>query len=400
MTIRRRPVHRGIRLVPQLHGLLAAVVLVATTISGCGDSSTTGAGPSVSLAEAIEACEPCAERLGITGTLRGRLVNPPLGGVFGYSYVVETEDGAHQFCVGGYSGEVVSYENVKLLTAMGLRPGDPGDFPDLDAEALATQKRVGRLLFPGFDWQRALYFSRGWHEIVGPGVLSGNRISLLLDGEHCARFLKTQRELMVDVEPRLTPAECINIALSVARHWPGVRQAWPLVSASGPSEYDRRLKVHRDAIGVQRLVYRRWFLASRDPAAGPQNGRGPARADYHVFLLVDASTGECFPCEREPPVPREIEGERLPLLTIAGQSLGELGPVFPPRLVKGVPYLYVGYLQSYLWHGIVEADARQAQIAYGEVTWRVVADESEVSMNDERRTRPRKSVATCTCPQR
>ncbi len=177
-------------------------------------------------------------------------------------------------------------------------------------------------------------------------------------------------EVSADTTPALSPHECVHSALRLLHQLPGLT----VVDEDPPlGDTWNWLKAYyhleEDAAGAQRLTRLVHLLISREDGAE----QGPWLIKAHV----DAHSGECFRVEGLAEDPASCE------MRLNGREFFK--PVFPCRVLRGVPYVYVGYLESLIWRGEVEATEASATTRYADTTWAVTAASGSVDVDGQQR---------------
>jgi len=352
-------------------------------VSGCirADTERVAELDTVSPEEAVAVCRPWADKLGIKSELRyleARQRRGPFGAPLLLVHEVGSRDGEHEFRVRACSGAFVPYINRQVYP---LGPGKVTKPPALSEQELASRRQeFAELLLPGLDLGSFMRSRTRWQELAGPEVLNGRSFSIDVDPStrELADFGVHLGEVRASCEPGLSMDRCLDIALDTVGSWRGVRAV--RIHEDAQRRGGRYYRVIADPAGVQRLVYVAYLSVYRRPPEKVVLGE-PSR----LLIWVDARTGECLNLETEGIYPPRSGDEDVPRLRIGEEPFGPIEPTFPPRIREGVPYIYVGYLESRLWQGEVQTAGNTASITYKDKEWRVTAD-SRTAMQGETAT--------------
>jgi len=335
----------------------------------------------ISVEEAVEACRPWAAKLGIEGPLECVKVREDTREAFNVRYIVARPDGTHEFMVQGYTGKVSRYKNRRAME----KQATPRD----TAAIRGVELQLAQELFDFFDLDHTAFLDHAWREFCRPNVLSFNCFVIEMDckTKDVVSFKVHHREVQIEVKPMLTQEQCRAVALQTARAWRGVKDAWLRQEALARHENLGYYHVASDNAGVQRLVFYVPITVSRVPRDKYSSLDSMQRksAAYSMLLPVDASNGECVNWDRESYYPHTVNEELVPFVNIGEKQFGMIGPLYPPRMRSGAPYIYVGYLDSLLWRGRVQVEGQAAQIQYAGRTWQVVADSKTATVDGEAR---------------
>ncbi|MEI6499446.1 MAG: hypothetical protein WCP21_00305 [Armatimonadota bacterium] len=282
------------------------------------------------------------------------------------TYEVKTADGRHRFRVNALTGQMTFYTNLAAERALReQRASEHGADPK--AEGLAEQRKTrARELFPFFDLSQTVLMNRSWNEFVSPGVLSGNSftVDFIPESLDIRQFVYTYRAVNVASVPFLSADECRKRALQMA-----AKEACGAEATVSEKTFQRQpatqyATVFSDEAGVQRLGHLVPVTTVRvrdNPAVG-QDQRTR-------FIFVDARNGECLDPDIDLVGSRLLGDERSPVFYVGHRELDRFGPMFPPRVRGKIAYLYVGYLSSVIWRGVVNCRPDTIEIAYEGHTW-------------------------------
>ncbi len=305
----------------------------------------------------------------------------------GSTYVFETTDGSDRVEVAALLDTRLAWTDLRAsgIAHTTTRPGEGG---------LASARAFLERLHPketGLQWVSR----KGvWACFDGAGTQRG-WAWMRMDTE-TPRVVMVREYWTAEPAPKdlaVTPEEALRIATATLRRLPGARSVLDIElvfkAEAPPQAHVTGLGATSDALGLGRARYTVAAQVSPERIAESAYRAMSEEERYqHRFgvqvVCVDAQTGEPY---------AEDNGysgrERMPRV-ILGQTV-ELVPNYPARIRRGVPYFYVGYLQSALWRGEVEAHEEGADITYRGQTWHLRAGNETVAAGT-------RSIKASHCP--
>jgi hypothetical protein len=310
-------------------------------------------------------------------------------------YVYETASGTQRVTVDSLRGEAFDWRDLTVVAerqhrsagiGTGAKPGLPSDELTraendflrqwCDEPGLVRFRLAG--LWTYFQDSGA---ASGRHTTAWADEVSG-KVWRVLDFRCPARSLPT---------PTVPSAQAIALARAALPSLPHVRSVLRVDSCASsfalPSPFGVGLDATPDVTGVQRLIYSLYGVVSPTRMVQADYDRMSTaerrECTYTVTLSLDARTGEVY-------APYEDSGSRFGRVgheALAGTAIGdaEVTLNFPIRMRSETPYVFVGYLQSAIWRGQVEADGGRAKITYKGRPWQVTADSPEVLVDGKHR---------------
>jgi hypothetical protein len=337
--------------------------------------------PLVTPSEAVEAVARWGAWTGITpetGTARLE-IGGAVGGFFGCYYAVTSADGRYRARVNAYSGHPGTWEDTHATAA--YRQQRPHAILAEDVRLEREKEAVlSRCTF--LDPSRVEHKPTGkWVQVLGEDVVFlPNYGSCSFDDSGAVmRVSHGLTQPQVELVPRISVARSEELARKAVVNLTGARTVldWRPFSAAAES-FLAQWMVSQDVAGLQRLSrgVHLWYsseLISRQrlETMDETSSRGSS-----TFIKVDGVTGECF-------YVGGYSGQAgLYGLTVGGYTSLEFFQ-YPGRLAGGRPYVYAGYLDSYIWQAKdFKLTASEVEGTYKGVRFRAVAGERKLTLGD------------------
>ena len=294
------------------------------------------------------------------------------------AYVFETASGRDHVAIDSRMGERLYWESPALVAeADAHRKQVEGGLPPKADTERACRDFMGRWCEGGVGRFTGTYAR--WTDAGADGTDPEGRVrQFRLDAVTCAvcSFTETTRALKMAPQARVSPGKARRIAHRALSKWPfrRIRELEGLSAPGTPGGKGGAAQVSDDMLGLQRMAYS--FAATLYPAGMFTQWQWRRRSQDTVdetecssaVLCVDAHTGEPIDV---------LDGVRGWGITALG---GETWPhayvddkqaelSYPPRIRRDLPYMYVGYLATWLWPGQVTERGRSADVQYAGRAW-------------------------------
>ncbi len=323
-------------------------------------------------------------------------------------YWIDEANGDHCFAVGAEDGWVSSWFNRIAQRQLGEHETEFGPSSQLPEPVLVAMAEAFAAAhypdFTGLNMQQPYpgYFS--WVGRLSANVWNLSAVCMVgvdrWTGEVHTFLRRKPLPVTISTTPLISGASAEDIALDYLLQQPDVQTAFVL-------DNNGYCWVHHDSLGGQRLVYEIVFVTHGDadytPAMYVAELEGPEPLSAVLLVAqVDALTGETLgaydvsPLGKDekgarPPsnvrashrrtLPAAVTPNRAPFLLVADAN-GPVGCMYPPLLLDGKAYLYVGYLAS-LKGGEVKWKDGQAVLTLRGREYRLRPGSAEVSGGGE-----------------